>query len=172
MENYREMVESLFEKNSNRIIANSSSEHAAVLYETFFSHAEKEIRILCDNLNPDVFDKTSVIEAAKKFVQSPGTSGDKRKLLIGITGAPPPNSKFIAAMKNLKAQLDENDRANLRIFSCNRIMADNKFVNFAVFDSHGYRFEPDSSRCSAIASINDVPFAIKLWQAFDKISNE
>lgn len=170
MNTYRDMVNFLFEKKSNRIIANSSPEHAAILYETFFAHAEKEVCILCDNLNPDIFDRNSVIEAAKNFIVTPNADGSRRKLLIGVTGTPDPNSKFIASMKNIKKGFKDDERKkDLRIFPCPQIIADGKFVNFAIFDDCGYRFEPDSSKCSAIASVNDAPFAAKLRQVFAKI---
>lgn len=158
METYRKLVDDLFRNKSDRIIANSSDAHAAVLFEAFFKYAEKEICIFCERLNKNVFDHHDVLENAKKFLEKGNT-----RLWIGITAAQPEQSDFFELLKQRKK---ESSGANIRVMRFPKMTANGNFINFAVMDDCGYRYEPDYHKCAAIASANDAPFAVKLKRAF------
>lgn len=160
MDQYKALVEDLFKKESPRVIANSSSAHAAVLYNAFFSHASDKICILCDKLDRTVFDDADVLRSAEQFLNN-----DNAKLYIGVTGEPDRDSRFFKLLSNKKQEKKEK-KENIRVMPFPKLIADGKFVNFAVMDSRAYRYEPDSSRPCAIASAMDEPFASMLENTF------
>lgn len=159
METYKKLVDYLFRNKSDRIIANSSDAHAAVLFEAFFKYAEKEICIFCECLNKKIFDNSGVLENAKIFLEKNNTC-----LLIGITANQPEPSAFFELLRSIKS--DTSKEGKVRVMRFPKMTANGKFINFAVMDDCGYRYEPDYHKCAAIASANDAPFAAKLKKAF------
>ena len=157
METYKDLVERLFQNKSSEIIANSSPEHAAILYQAIFTYAQKEIFIFCDSLKPSVFDNDCVVEKAKAFLSKNNTI-----LHIGVTQHPDTNGNFLNMLKSMKKNLNNQEKDRIRVVRFPRMKAKEKFVNFSVMDSCGYRYEPDSTRCCAIASANDESFASEL----------
>lgn len=157
MDGYKKLVIDLFESESTHIIANSSSEHAAVLYTAFFSYAQEEICIYCNSLNSSVFGNRQVIERAREFLNKQNT-----RLHIGVTEVPDKTTGFFDVLKSFHAK----DPKKVEVLSFPKMSADGKFINFSVMDKKAYRLEPDSSKCEAIACANDVLFATKLRDAF------
>ena len=157
MDEYRKLVDELFRTRSNKIIANSSDKHAAVLFESFFKYAKEEICIFCENLNRNVFNDEHILKYAKDFLERPGT-----KLYIGLTEAVPDSSDFLKMLSDYR----KKDATRIRVMHFPKLVSNDKFVNFAVMDSCGYRFEPDYKKCEAIAAANDAPFAMRLRNAF------
>ena len=162
MSTYREVVDQLFRTHSHYVIANSSAEHASVLYETFFNYAQNEVRIFCHKLNPEVFACPNVCDAVEKFLDRKGS------LYIAVQEEPQESSKFLEII------LNEKYEQQVFLWLGKKFQGkDGKLLNFAVMDSVAYRFEPDQDETQAIASANDPSFARKLVQAFqNQISAE
>ena len=156
MEEYKKLVQELFLTRSDKIIANSSDKHAAVLFAAFFQYAEKSIYIFSERLSRNVFEAPDVLENAKEFIQKTDT-----KLYIGLMADRPEYSSFLKLLQTY------HKTPNIRIMKFPKMIADGKCVNFAVMDDCGYRFEPDYQKCSAIASANDPLFAMRLKKAFE-----
>ena len=62
---YREGVEKLYELGSDRVISNSQSDHAAILFSVFFKHAKQHVRIFCHKLSNKVFGNQSVVQGSQ-----------------------------------------------------------------------------------------------------------
>ena len=161
LDDYRQLVQELFDNKSNRIIANSSAKHATVLYAAMFQHAVKDMRILCDNLSPEVFGDTDVISSAEKFLEKPDST-----LKIGILSRCPQDSTFLDLLKK-KMSSQSGKKQQIYIFRFPEIVINSKVINFAVMDTTGYRFEPDHQACCAIACANDSDFSLTLANLFE-----
>jgi len=168
IDDYRQLVQELFDNSSSRIIANSSAQHASVLYAAMFQHAQKEIRILCDNLSPEVFGDAEVIKATESFLEKTDVN-----LKIGILSNCPLESAFLDLLKKKMAasqdspQKTSSEQRQISIYRFPEIIVNNKVINFAVMDKTGYRFEPDHQKCCAIACANDSDFSLTLANLFD-----
>lgn len=153
IELYREGVEKFFELNTDDVISNGKPEHAAVLYEMFFKHAKACMRILCENLDEDVFCLPSVIEAAKKALS--------RNVCIRvlINDKVASGNKFVQELKNKE------------LFRIKELTTEpaNSLPNFAVMDKKGFRWEPNPEECKAIATVNNPELALKLVDTFDRL---
>jgi len=159
---YRQVVDELFQAQSHYIIANGSAGHAAVLYAKLFHYAQKEVRIFCHCLNPEVFDQPEVLAAAREFLEAGKT------LYIAVQEEPEELTRFLDLI------LEEDFDEQVFIWKGKEYRGTNgKLLNFAVMDETAYRFEADRDRQEAIASANDPRFAKRLVKAFQEvITNE
>lgn len=146
---YRKTVSRLFSEQSDQIIDNGRSEHAAVLFENFFKHAESTVRILCQNLSPAVFDTDEVIDAARGAIE--------RGVLVKVCAQKQIESgsrffrEFGSKVEHCKCSSDFTDGPN-----------------FSTMDHKGFRFESDPSKHVASASANNPKLATQLAGIFEK----
>ena len=158
MNGYSKKVKDLFDKQSSEIIANSSVEHATVLYQEMFKHAQRQINILCKNISPEVFDSPDVLNAVDYL--------DKNKVCLNIAfqDETPKASKFLK-------KILESDNIKVSIFRVGQLLVEQRTsANFATMDDQAYRFEPDREYCRAIASANDKDFVSRLNNFFEKMT--
>jgi len=155
MDTYRELVLDLFSNHSSKLIANSSEQHAAVLFEAIFKNAKKDIRIYSEKLSATVFNNSFLIDEARKFIENPD-----HKLLIAVTASHPDASDFLSLIR-------QPHNAKISVYRFPKIYSKGKSINFAVMDDFAYRFEPDSTNCRAIACANDPNFGQRLVAIYD-----
>jgi hypothetical protein len=148
---YREGVEELWKLKSGKAISNGEHAHAAVLFASFFTHAEKQVRILCNNLSKDVFGRLEVVRAAQSALNR-GVSIDI------ILQEEPESSEFKDLLDNKLVRFKKgNDHVN------------SFDINFAVMDDSAIRVEPDRNKCEAKAIMYDPKNGKILSSYFDKI---
>jgi hypothetical protein len=159
---YRELVEKLVKNNSETRISNGQSAHAAILIENMFRHANSDIRIYSGDLNNEVYNGKTVIQAAIKFLKKSGTS--LKILLQNKRDAQWFNShELIKAIAEQKAEL----MGSFDIRIAEGVYATNEAHHFAVMDDKGFRYEIDHANCKAIASFNEPGSAKKMVEVFD-----
>lgn len=156
---YRDSVHRLIRARSSAVIGNGQHAHAAILFEAFFKHATKTVKIFCRNLDPQVFDSPEVIEAAVDMLKQ------GRALDIIIQEKPLRDSKFLKRIRSLKVE-------EIRLEVHENASADSEIVrsraeNFAVMDDSAYRFEPDRKEPKAVACMNDPALSNQLIDAFN-----
>jgi hypothetical protein len=162
MNAYEEKVKKLFDERSSEIVANSSYKHAAILYEQMFLHAQKQVNILCRNIDPQVFDAPGVLSAVKIFLKQ-----NNGKLNIAFQDENPMDSKFL----DLILEEDYDKTNQVQIFKVGQLIVEEKTsANFATMDDNAYRFEPDREYCRAIASANNTNFVAKLNSFFQEMT--
>lgn len=155
---YKNVIDDLFKSNSHFTIANHTDEQVANAYENFFKNAQKEVVILCDKLNPNIFDKRNVYGALKQFLD------DGKKLYIALDEKPDENMHdFLLVALNYKY------KDQVFVWFDKKVIGKNlKKLYFTVMDDVAYRFEEDGSDCGVL-SANDPKFAKKLLKTFKNV---
>jgi hypothetical protein len=158
IEEYRKFVERLAELDSTEVFSNGQTDHARVIFETFFKFARKGVVIFCNKLSRNVYDQPSMISAANASLN--------RCIPIQILTQEQPEAQlFMKAAETWK----ENGRAiEIRTASPGSLSSKTPF-NFAVMDGKGYRFEPAKGDHVAYACMNDVNLAQKLQNFFNQL---
>jgi hypothetical protein len=151
---YREGVEELWKLKSNKPISNGEHAHAAILFAAFFDHAEKHVRIFCQNLAKDVFGRLEVVRAAQAAITR-GVTIDV--ILQEPAEASEFKTKFV-------------DTSMIHILNGGLVVQDLK-MNFAVMDEVAVRYEPDRTACQATAVMNDPKNAKTLNEFFASLWN-
>ena len=146
---YRRTVTEMFKNDSSAIIDNGMVEHAAILFEMFFSNAKHMVRIFCRNLNPAVFDRPEVISAAKKAIDG-GVC-----INLCVQHAIDSGSEFYEQLKD-------------DICECKCPDQYKDAPNFAVMDYKGFRYEDNPNECKAKACANNPRLALKFAGIFDE----
>ena len=155
IEIYRGGVKDAFDKKSNRQIDNGLSEHAAILFEQMFEHAQSKIRIFCKNLAAKVFDKDAIVTSAQKAVER-GVAFE-----IVIQDENPEKSKFYEFLKTQS----QNDKVSLHRLTSERLK--DHTANFTVMDEAAYRYENNRDEFVAEANANSPPIAKLLISKFE-----
>lgn len=150
LEIYKDSVTALFESGSDFLIDNGRPEHAAVLFEQFFLHAKKCVRIFCKNLLPAVFERDEVIKAAQAAVN--------RGVIVKICTQEPVSAghKFLSLVEE-------------KFVMCNCKPGQESKPNFATMDDVAFRFENDPSKIKAKASANRPKLTQDLVTIFDEV---
>lgn len=163
MDNYRKMVKKLADAKSGQLIPNGGTDHAEVLIENIFSHAQNVVRIFSGELNSRVYGSASVLAKAKEFLKS-GTS-KKIKILIQDTGAF--NEEYLAAHDLVKTCKEVSRNAcEIKLASENDREIGSHFV---IMDHQGYRIEPDRMKPTGVGCFNDSKRATALSVFYDKM---
>ena len=102
---YRENVNRLMQARSTEIISNGLPRHAAALFECFFRNALSEVKIVCSNLQREVFDAPDVLSSFASAARR-GVS-----IQILVQNAPAEGSEFV----KLFSQLRDADHGSLCI---------------------------------------------------------
>jgi hypothetical protein len=148
---YREGVEELWKLKSEQFISNGEPSHAAILFASFFNHAEKQVRILCSKLAAAVFGQPEVIKAAKGALS--------RGVCINVI------LQGEAEQSGFKELLDEGKVQSVNGGS----KVSSLKMNFAVMDDLGWRYEKDNGGFAAQASMHDPKNAKNLVRYFDTL---
>lgn len=155
MNSYKALVNKYFDEKSDLVISNRDASHAAVLVSTLFNRAEKNVLLLCEELNGDFYDSplimSSILEAIDRNVEV--------KILVQ---RPPKANKLLDA---LKAREGDN-RVEIRVCAPGSEGAELP-VNFAVMDSQAYRVETDIHAAKAFACANDLETAKVMVDRFN-----
>ena len=146
---YREKVFSLMQAKSSALLSNGAPEHAAALFECFFVTATQRVTIFCQNLNPLVFGRFEVIAAAI------GAVSRSVKLDIVCQMEPDLPSQFRDAISKGAEIL---------------VMGIAFKENFAVMDGCAFRYEDDSSKVNAVASMNRPEICARLLTVFGHLT--
>jgi len=152
LEPYRTRVREARLTRSEDLIYNNSHEHAAVLIEELFLCADREVGVLCHDLNRPVYGSAGVIAAARSFMSRPGA-----QLSIISDDQLDDDHPLLTAINELTAE-----GASVR-----RIVKPDEFgfvgFNFMVADQCAYLFESDASEPYATACFNAPDLAAKMY---------
>jgi len=161
MDKYRKHVKKLADAGSSELIANGGTEHAEVLIENIFAHANNKVRVFTGKLNARVYGSSNIVENAREFLQS--DSGHKLQILVQ-------DEEVLSTLKThelIKMCFKLNaDMCEIRSVGIEDRDVDHHFV---VMDEIGYRFEPDRSKPTAVACFHDAEHAELLVKSFDEM---
>lgn len=142
MNEYREKVRRLAEARTGEPFFNGSEEHATAIAENMFRVANSEVCIFTSHLAPRIYGRSPVVEWAEIFVAD--DTAHKVRVIVrnGDLELLSDNPLFqeIGSSSNfeLKALPDEYH--------------DEIDSSFMVADEDCYRFEPDKTKCEAVAA--------------------
>lgn len=156
LQEYREKIDRLINGKPG-LMLNGSEEHAAIIVERMFAHAEDRMQILTRRLDPAIYSIDPVVEQAKSFASNP--NGQTQILVEDISD----QSLKLHDMYELTAL------ANFEIRRLPIGMASQIGFNYSVMDRRGYRYENDKSKVDAIVRFDDEEFAEEASQYFDKL---
>lgn len=160
---YTNKVRRLAEDRTGEPIYNDSLEHAAVILQSLFAHARDSVCILTGKLNEDAYGRIEIVEAAQRFVESPG---HRIRILFedellfekdNITRHP-----FLAALTEPDFEKRLVPKSRQRNY---------KF-HFIVVDDDCYRFEPDREKYEAVAAFGDPVGGQNLKKLFHQLWRE
>ena len=143
---YRDTVWSLFENKVPARISNGAPEHARIIFLAMLHFAKAQVKIFCENLNPEVFDSPELVAELKNAIE--------RGVVVSVfTQKKPSDIEFTTVLETAKNSSEVKQVKNdfLR----------KQEVNFAVMDSSAFRYEPNKGEVKALASANE-PAACKI----------
>ena len=169
IDEYRKMLDQLFESNSSSIISNSSTAHAIPLIAKLFQHAKKEVMIFTGAMNTDIYGVDEVVDSAGTFL-----IGNEGKLSIIVQKSSDMVSdedlvsKENCLIEKIKNRFGDTALHNVSLF---RASADLSTVNyhFMVVDGSAFRYEPDNTKHEALASFNHKEVGEKLESIFNEM---
>jgi hypothetical protein len=139
-----------------RVVSNRGPQHARVVLQTMFEHADLRARVNCGKMSSDVFD----LEGVSKFLSRHGArlsviidSGD------AITAEDSILRQLIEKKSDFGGTLDVYARAD----------ADNRFRHFTVMDGRDLRVETDHSDRIADVYFMDRENATSAEAVFDQL---
>jgi len=159
MEDYVERVARAALERKGEPVFNGSVDHARVIVEALFKHANSKIDIFSGHLNARVYGPDRVVDEAEQFL-----AGPSRTLRILLE-----NSDAVSTRHPLLARLQGAQNMKIR-----HLPADiSAVINFhlAVADSDCYRFEADKNQVSAVAAWGDKIGGLNLQDIFDSLWN-
>lgn len=161
IEKYREQVKIAAEARNGEPVYNGSLEHAAVLAEAMFAHAQKEVCILSGELNARVYGREKVVEQANLFLADPEHKA--RILVEDQTSLDWINHPLLKA-------LEDND--NVEVREVPHFLKDRYKFHLIVMDGDSYRYEPDKNEPMAIAAFGDAKGGENMQNIFSILWNE
>ena len=156
---YRERVFSIASQRNGEAVYNGSMDHAAIVIEAMFAHAQKDFVILTRNLNARVYGREEVVEQAKLFL----SGGADNALKVVLEENIPENRKqhpFFQA-------LSEYNNFLVR-YAPPELQSKYEF-HFAEMDGNSYRIEYDKTKPFAIAAFGEEEGAENIANVFRKI---
>lgn len=162
MESYRKLVKKLADESSSTLVPNGGTEHAEVLIENIFSHADNAVRIFTGELNKQVYGADDIVNYADYFLRK--SSANKLMILI---------QNYDDELKFTDHELIKMCEEHVQSGACEiKAVSDvDKDVtsHFVIMDEIGYRFEPDRKKPTAVGCFNDVDGAKDLIDGFDRM---
>lgn len=159
MDDYREKVEQLARERTGEPFYNSSIDHAAVIIEKMFRHADREVCIISNRLNARVFGQEEVVKEARGFLSD--TNHSVRILLED-------EAETLSEGHPLVEELRQHPKS-YEVRKIPQQLVDVLNYHFTLVDDDSYRFEPDKSKWEAVAVFGDKNGAAKMRTAFDAI---
>lgn len=148
---YRDTVWSLFENKVPTRISNGAPEHARIIFLAMLHFAKSQVKIFCENLNPEVFNSPELVAELKNAI--------KRNVVVSVfTQKKPSEIEFTNVIKAAENSSDVKQVSN-------KFLCEQK-VNFAVMDSSAFRYEPNKGEVKAFASANEPTACNVLLQNF------
>ncbi|MEO5375993.1 MAG: hypothetical protein H7840_17345 [Alphaproteobacteria bacterium] len=143
---YRDDIKAILEGSKAGPVKNLSIGNAVVLLEYIFVGSTRTVDILCRNLNPEAYDRTELIAAAKAFL----VRGGRLRLLVqeSLTWSDVRARVFVERMIC-------HGRIGAFDIRLSDVASAQGAHNFAVGDSRHYRYEPDRTTTEAEADFND-----------------
>ena len=154
MNSYKEYVEELINKRSDKIIANSSDDLFMEVLEVVFKKSMNEvIMVINDETSMECINRT-VFDAIISFLNFGG-------ILRVFVNKRFPDGKFSIFLNRIIN--DEKYKKNVFYNKIGEITdTDNNVVEYVVFDNTGYRYKPNVNKSPAIFCANDVEFCSRL----------
>ncbi len=158
MKDYREKVRRLSLEQSGEPFFNASEDHAAIIVENMFRVAEREVCIFTSHLAPRIYARDECVSWATIFL------ADDQEHTLRVV-AKEGDVSLLADNPLFKA-VKRSDKFELRAIP--DAMADGIKARFMTADGDHYRFEPDKTKCEAVASFGS-PVASELQQVFETL---
>lgn len=172
IDEYKKSVERLAQKRMNIEFDNEGYQHAAIVLESLFENAEKNVKMFSGTLNGDVASEIGFLKAFNKHIES------RKELKIIVEEIPDKGHQSKALKRVLELQNNPSYNVKLKVADANFIaLLKRKFqsgnpYHFAVSDSRAYRVELDAKAYKAICNFNDERIAPKLEEVFDSYFND
>ena len=160
---YRAKIEALADRRKGDPVYNDSIEHAVIILQNIFSHANRSVKILTGELNKDAYGRRTIVDEVKRFVDD-----DSHTLQILFEHEDLTEEESLHDHPLLRAVAD-NDRVHLRHVPKN--LQRSYGFHFVLMDSDGYRFEPDKGKFGAVASFGDEKGGKNLEKLFSTLWN-
>lgn len=156
---YRERVFELASQRDGAAVYNGSMDHAAIVIEALFAHAQQDFVILTRNLNARVYGREEVVEQAKLFLSG---SADNALRVVLEENVPEnreqhPFFQALFGYSNFLVRYAPPDLQGKYDF------------HFAEMDGSSYRIEYDKTKPFAIAAFGERDGAENIANVFDKI---
>lgn len=167
---YSAYVESLAREQSSELISNGYDEHARIIISNILHYAQKTVCIFTTSLKSSIYEHMSVLKALDEFLSKPDT---KIKIVFqDIKSAcddnceqdgnilQNTNKRFIEICSNHpeKCQMVQSSKDDAKIIE-----------HYIIMDECGYRFCPDKTTTSAVASFNQPDAAKELLKRFEAL---
>lgn len=154
MKEYREKVRRLARERTGEAFFNGSEDHASVIVENMFRIAEREVCIFTQHLAPRIYGREQAVEWANIFL-----SDDKaHSLRVVVREGDLPLLEHNPFFRETKGAI--------KLRALDNASHDGVNQRFMVADEDCYRFEPDSTRCEAVAAFGSSE-AAKLKAIFE-----
>lgn len=166
---YKALIDRVANDHEDKVIGNSSPDHAAYIIRKLLETASRAVRICTGSLSQTfggvpIYRDTGIIDGVMSFLDKPDTvmsiivsdsidGGDEHPLLQRISG-----SAVADRCKVLRLRADAKDKAKLVPF------------HFSVADHIAYRLEPDPKKVEAIVNFGDRSIATALASFFDDLA--
>lgn len=165
LQEYREKVFAAAERRDGQEpIFNGSFEHASVVMEAMFKHANESINILTGWLNPEVYAQHSVVVAARDFM----LYHESAQVRILIEDHAEWMIKVHPLILVLNEVAEQTNNA-IQIKGVPTSVVDSYNYHFTVMDSDCFRYEDDRSKPAAVAVFGNHDTATHLSSIFDAI---
>lgn len=166
MDDYIALIRRLAEEDSDRIIPNSTTEHAIVLIERLFLKAGRIAKIFTGALNSEIYAKDSVVTAISGFLKK----GGKLEILVQHCTSSADIEALVKTEGGLFSRLTDLGHRDVDIaMYWSDEAAQNERFHFMVLDEKAFRFEPDHTKHEAFACFNGVKVAKSLNKVFQSL---
>lgn len=174
LRSYAEMLEKLAIEKKEVVFFNSSAEHASLVLQTIFRHAENEIKIFAGNFNSDFCSQEAFLNSFQEFLKKDNTK--LKVLLCDLDNGKVPNNKVVSMVMRYQSRFPE--RVNIKhslvkVYEKNDTVTSQsdtrKKVHFTLADGRMYRVENDTINHIAKGSFNDPSQTEEMNKVFDTI---
>ena len=157
MTDYREYVQRLARERTGESFYNNSADHAAIIIENLLATAREKVCFVSTKLNPDVFGRVSVVNAASTFL-----SDTSHKICVLMETDP---NETVDPKHSLVAEFRLHNNVFFR--RMNDAQVDFIDFHFTVADANSFRFEPNKEAWEASAAFGDERNGRKLDNMFN-----
>ena len=156
---YRGLVRSHADSRDGKPIYNASQEHASIVIENLFRHANSNVDILSGAFNARVYGRPRVVEEARLFL----SDSHNHNIRIILEEDLPEDRKLHPFFQAC------SDLPNIKLRIAPKELQELYGFHFIVADSESYRFEGDKAKPSAVAAFGHTEGAENLSRIFGDI---